>query len=66
MAALRGPTGIEKARQLFGQTGLAFPAIPKQLAARLKEQGEWLFTTRELKISPNDFDYYVHEGHDAS
>jgi hypothetical protein len=58
-------TGIEKARQLFRQAGLAFPTIPKQLAARLKERGEWLFATRELKISPFNLDYYVPESHDA-
>ena len=65
MAALRGLTGIEKARELFRQAGLAFPTIPKQLAARLKERGEWLFSTREVKISPYNLDDYVRESHDA-
>jgi hypothetical protein len=65
MAALRGLSGIEKARQLFRQAGLAFPTIPKQLAARFKERGEWLFATRELKIPPYNFDDYVPESHDA-
>jgi hypothetical protein len=61
MAALRGLTGIEKARQLFRQAGLAFPTIPKRLAGRLKEQGEWHFATRELKRSPYDDHYYINE-----
>jgi len=65
MAALRGLTGIEKARQLFRQAGLAFPTIPKQLAARLKERGEWVFATREVKIWPYNLDDYVRESHDA-
>ena len=58
-------TDIEKARELFRQAGLAFPTIPKQLAARLKERGEWLFSTREVKIWPYNLDDYVRESHDA-
>ena len=65
MAPLRGLTGIEKARQLFRQAGLAFPTIPNQLAARLKEQGEWLFATRELKIPPYNLNDYVPESRDT-
>jgi hypothetical protein len=54
-------TDIEKARHLFQEAGLAFPTIPKQLAAGLKEQGEWLFSTRELKMSPYNDRYYIRE-----
>jgi hypothetical protein len=52
---------IEKARQLFRNAGLAFPTIPKKFATRFKERGKWLFSTREVKISPYDLDRYVHE-----
>jgi hypothetical protein len=58
-------TDIEKARHLFGEAGLAFPTIPKQLAGGLKEQDKWLFSTRELKMSPYNLHYYVHEGDGA-
>ena len=57
---------LEKARQLFQSSGLAFPEIPQDLAARLKERGEWLFSTREIEVSPYDLDYYVDECEDAS
>jgi hypothetical protein len=33
-------TDVERARKLFQETGLAFPKIPEELAARLKEQRE--------------------------
>jgi hypothetical protein len=33
-------TDIEKARQLFRDAGLAFPTIPEELAAQLREQGD--------------------------
>jgi hypothetical protein len=52
---------IEKARELFEAVGLAFPTIPKELAARLKQRGEWCFPTRELKISPYELRDYVDE-----
>ncbi|HEV3142525.1 MAG TPA: hypothetical protein VGZ47_01420 [Gemmataceae bacterium] len=58
-------TDIEKARHLFQEAGLAFPTIPQGLAAGLKEQGKWLFSTRELKMSPYNLHYYVHEGDGA-
>ena len=54
-------TDIEKARQLFRDAGLAFPTIPGEIAARLKEQGEWLFATREIKMSPYNLQHYVAE-----
>ena len=39
-------TDIEKARQLFRKSKLAFPTILDELAAGLKERDEWLFSTR--------------------
>jgi len=54
-------TNIEKARQLFQEAGLAFPTIPDRLAARLKEQGMWLFSTRAIRKSPYDLQHYVDE-----
>ncbi len=58
-------TDIEKARQLFQEAGLAFPTIPKDLAAELKKQGKWLFSTRELKMSSYNLQHYVHESDEA-
>jgi hypothetical protein len=54
-------TDIEKARQLFRDSGLAFPTIPEELAAQLKEQGRWLFSTRPLGMSPYNLQHYVDE-----
>ena len=58
-------TDLEKARHLFREAGLTFPTIPGELAAKLKERGNWLFSTRELKMSPYDLDYYVEEADGA-
>jgi hypothetical protein len=52
---------IEKARQLFQEAGLAFPKIPDELAPRLKERDEWLFSTREIETSPYNLYHYVRE-----
>lgn len=52
---------LEKARALFHGAGLAFPGVPDPLAAELREQGEWLFSTRKLKTTPYDLKYYVQE-----
>jgi len=52
---------IEKAKQLFANSGLAFPTIPVELAVKLKEQGPWLFSTCALKMSPYNLHHYVHE-----
>ena len=56
---------LEKARRLFQESGLAFPAVPDALAARLRERQRWLFSTRTLKTSPYDLDFYVREGDSA-
>jgi hypothetical protein len=52
---------IEKARQLFRNAGLAFPAIPSELAARLRELDQWLFSTREIEMSPYNLQHYLFE-----
>ena len=53
--------GIEKSRQLFQEAGLAFPTIPKELAVRLKERGEWVFSTREIEMSAYNLQHYIRE-----
>jgi hypothetical protein len=55
-------TDFEKARKIFQEAGLAFPTVPGELAAGVKERGKWLFSTRELKMSPYNLQYYVQEG----
>jgi hypothetical protein len=57
---------LDKARQLFQSSGLPFPEIPKDLAVRLKERGEWLLSTREIEISPYDLYHYVDDCDDPS
>lgn len=54
-------TDLEKARRLFRDAGLAFPTIPAEIAARLKQQGVWLFATREIEMSPYNIQHYVAE-----
>jgi len=58
-------TVLEKARDLFQGAGLAFPTVPGQFAAGLKEQSKWLFSTRELEMSPYFLQHYVQEGDQA-
>jgi hypothetical protein len=55
-------TDIKKARHLFQKAGLAFPTIPNEFATGLKERDEWLFSTRELKMSPYNLEHFVREG----
>jgi len=52
---------IEKARIFFEDAGLGFPTIPERLSAELKEQGKWLFSTRELPMSPYELGHYINE-----
>lgn len=54
-------TDLEKAKSRFEEAGLAFPTIPPDLAARLKEQEPWVFSTRTLNVWPYDLDHYVRE-----
>jgi hypothetical protein len=56
---------IEKARRLFREAALRFPTIPKLLAASMKEQCNWCFSTRELKVSPYNLQHYVQESDTA-
>jgi hypothetical protein len=58
-------TDHEKARRLFQTAGLAFPEIPEELAAKLKGRGEWLFSTREIEISPYNLWHYIEESDDT-
>lgn len=58
-------TDLEKARRLFQDAGLTFPTVPEELAAGLKERGKWLFSTRELKMSPYNLQHYIAERDDA-
>ncbi len=51
---------LAKARQLFQDAGLTFPAIPDVLASQIKERGEWYFSSRHGKqTSPYLLDVYV-------
>jgi hypothetical protein len=54
-------TDAEKARKIFQEAGLILPSIPKELAERLKEQDNWLFSTREISMSPYNLQHYVCE-----
>ena len=59
-------TDHEKARELFQAKGLAFPQIPPEVAAKLKERGKWLFSTCQIEVSPYDLDYYANEPDNVS
>ncbi len=54
-------TDINKARELFSSAGLAFPALPDELAVKLKERDEWVFCTRPIRMWPYELDRYVHQ-----
>ena len=54
-------TDIKKPRRLFRDAGLAFPTIPKKLAPQMKEHPPWLFSTRQIEMSPYNLQHYVHE-----
>jgi hypothetical protein len=59
-------TDIENARHLFREAGLAFPTIPADLAARLKERDTWLFSTRDVDVSPYLLQHYIKEADEAA
>jgi len=44
---------------LLREAGLAMPPMPETARGRLKERGEWCFSTRALKVSPYDLQHYV-------
>jgi hypothetical protein len=54
-------TDINKARDLFSSAGLAFPALPDELAVKLKERDRWVFSTRPIRMWPYELDRYVHQ-----
>ena len=58
-------TDLGKAKRFFRDQGLAFPKLPDKLASRLKERGNWTFSTRIIDLdnymSPYNLDYYVEE-----
>jgi hypothetical protein len=54
-------TGIDKARDLFSSAGLAFPTLPEELAMKLKERDEWVFSTQPIRMWPYELDRYVHQ-----
>ncbi|BEH08894.1 hypothetical protein GSUET_05060 [Geobacter sulfurreducens subsp. ethanolicus] len=54
-------TDKDKARQLFQDAGFDLPAIPKELAVRLKKRTDLDFSTREIPTSPNYLQFYVDE-----
>lgn len=52
---------FDDARLLFLNAGLAFPAIPEELSSKLKMRGKWIFSTREIEVTPYDLQHYVRE-----
>ncbi len=54
-------TDINKARELFSSAGLAFPTLPDELAVKLKERDQWVFSTRPIRMWPYELDRYVHQ-----
>jgi hypothetical protein len=52
-------TDINKARDLFSNAGLAFPTLPEELAMKLQERDEWVFSTRPIRMWPYELDCYV-------
>ncbi len=54
-------TPVEKAGMLFKKAGLGFPALPAMLGARLRERGDWLFSTREIEKAPYNLHHYLRE-----
>lgn len=55
------PGDAAHARALFEGAGLGFPAIPTDLANRLREHRPWVYATRPLGVSPYDIRAYVDE-----
>ena len=54
-------TDINKARDLFRSAGLAFPTLPDELAVKLQERDQWVFSTRPIRIWPYELDRYVNQ-----
>jgi hypothetical protein len=54
-------TDINKARDLFSKAGLGFPTLPEELAVKLKERDQWVFSTRPIRMWPYELDRYVNQ-----
>jgi hypothetical protein len=54
-------TDINRARELFRSAGLAFPTLPEELAAKLKERDPWVYSTRPVRRWAYELDAYVRE-----
>lgn len=54
-------TDINKARDLFRSAGLAFPTLPDELAVKLQERDQWVFSTRPIRMWEYELDRYVHQ-----
>lgn len=54
-------TDINRARGLFSSAGLAFPTLPDELALKLKERGQWVFSTGPIRMWTYELDRYVHQ-----
>ncbi len=62
-----GDTSIAaRARALIEESGIFFPEIPEDLAARLVEQRDWGFTTRMDELAPFAFDAHAGELEDPA
>lgn len=58
--------GLVKAKRLFKESGLHFPHVPAELGSKLKERSRWCFSTRVLKDSPYNLDFYIKEGRERA
>jgi len=54
---IRGDYG--RLEGLLAEAGLAMPPMPAMAEARLKERGEWCFSTRTFKEPPSSLLHYV-------
>lgn len=54
-------SGVERAKAVIGEAGLAFPTIPGDLEGQLREVSEWCFSTRLFRLSPYALHRYVEE-----
>jgi hypothetical protein len=53
--------GVEEAKQVFSNAGLAFPNIPEELAVRLEKKERWIFSTLKVEVYPYDLSHYISE-----
>lgn len=56
---------IEKEKALFKKNKLCFPSILGQLALRIEERSNWLFSTRTDEMWPYNLDEYIGEVDEA-